>query len=64
MEVPPNLQAALHANPKAAAFFATVNRAYRYAVLYRLHDAKRLETRARRLEQFVAAFAEGRKPQG
>jgi uncharacterized protein YdeI (YjbR/CyaY-like superfamily) len=59
MEVPPDLQAALDANPRAAAFFATLHGANRYAILYRLHDAKRPETRARRLAQFVAMLERG-----
>jgi uncharacterized protein YdeI (YjbR/CyaY-like superfamily) len=52
--VPPDLQAELDARPRAKAFFATLSSTNRYAILYRLHDAKRPETRARRLEQFVA----------
>lgn len=58
--VPDDLQAALDANPPAAAFFATITRANRYAILYRVHDAKRPETRARRIDTFVAMLAEGR----
>ena len=43
----------------AAAFFETLNSTNRYSILYRLHDAKRPETRARRLEQFVAMLERG-----
>jgi uncharacterized protein YdeI (YjbR/CyaY-like superfamily) len=57
--VPPDLQAALDANPRAAAFFATLRGANRYAVLYRVQDAKRPETRARRIDRFVAMLARG-----
>jgi uncharacterized protein YdeI (YjbR/CyaY-like superfamily) len=57
--VPPDLQAALDANPAAAAFFATLRGANRYAVLYRVQDAKRPETRARRIDRFVAMLARG-----
>lgn len=57
--VPPDLQAALDANPRAAAFFATLRGANRYAVLYRVQDAKRPETRARRIATFVAMLARG-----
>ena len=60
--VPPDLQAEFESNPKAAAFFETLNGQNRYAVLYRIHDAKRPETRARRIAQFVAMLAEGRRP--
>ncbi len=54
VEVPEDLQAALDADPRAAKFFATLDRANRYAVLYRVEEAKRAETRARRIEKFVA----------
>jgi uncharacterized protein YdeI (YjbR/CyaY-like superfamily) len=57
--VPPDLQAALDANPAAAAFFATLRGANRYAVLYRVQDAKRPQTRARRIDRFVAMLARG-----
>jgi uncharacterized protein YdeI (YjbR/CyaY-like superfamily) len=59
IEVPPDLQAELDARPAAAAFFATLSSQNRYAILYRLHDAKRPETRARRLAQFVAMLERG-----
>jgi uncharacterized protein YdeI (YjbR/CyaY-like superfamily) len=52
--VPPDLQAALDADPLAAESFATLDGANRYAVLYRVQEAKRAETRARRIEKFVA----------
>jgi uncharacterized protein YdeI (YjbR/CyaY-like superfamily) len=59
IQVPPDLQAELDARPAAAEFFKTLNSANRYSILYRLHDAKRPETRARRLEQFVAMLERG-----
>ena len=62
MEVPDDLQRELDARPDAAAFFATLNSQNRYSILYRLHDAKRPETRARRLEQFVAMLERGETP--
>jgi uncharacterized protein YdeI (YjbR/CyaY-like superfamily) len=52
--VPEDLQAALDADPRAAEFFATLDSANRYAVLYRVHEAKRASTRAARIEKFVA----------
>lgn len=57
--VPEDLRQALDANPAAAAFFATLRGANRYAILYRVQDAKRPETRARRIERFVAMLARG-----
>ncbi|MFG3259718.1 YdeI family protein [Streptomyces sp. NPDC048172] len=58
--VPDDLQAALDANEAARTFFATLDGRNRYAILHRLHDAKRPETRARRIEQYVTMLSEGR----
>lgn len=63
-EVPPDLQAALEAEPAAAAFFATLSGANRYAILHRIGQAKRPETRARRVAEFTAMLAEGRTVHG
>jgi uncharacterized protein YdeI (YjbR/CyaY-like superfamily) len=52
-EVPADLQHALEGSPEAAAFFAELDGANRYAILHRLQTAKRPETRARRIEKFV-----------
>jgi len=52
--VPEDLQTELDKNPEAAAFFATLNSVNRYAVLYRVQEAKKPETRARRIEKLVA----------
>jgi uncharacterized protein YdeI (YjbR/CyaY-like superfamily) len=57
--VPEDLRAALDARPEAAAFFATLNSQNRYAILHRVQTAKRPETRARRIEQFVTMLAAG-----
>lgn len=58
--VPDDFAAALEQNPDAKAFFETLTSANRYSFLYRIHDAKRPETRARRIEQYVQMLAEGR----
>ena len=58
-EVPADLQAALDANPRAAAFFATLTGANRYAILYRIGAVKKAETRARKIAQFVDMLARG-----
>lgn len=60
-EVPDDLRQALEANPGAQAFFATLDGPNRYAIIYRLHDAKKPETRARRLAKFVTMLAEHKK---
>lgn len=59
--VPEDLQRELDRNPEAAAFFATLDSANRYAVLYRVQEAKKPETRARRIEKFVAMLERGEK---
>ena len=59
MEVPPDLQAELDKRPAAAEFFAGLSSQNRYAILFRLHDAKKPETRARRLEKFVGMLERG-----
>ena len=57
--VPDDLRAALDANPAAAEFFAGLKGQNRYAILHRLQTARRPETRARRIETFVAMLARG-----
>jgi uncharacterized protein YdeI (YjbR/CyaY-like superfamily) len=59
IEVPANLAAALDAEPRARAMFEILSSQNRYAILYRLDAAKRADTRARRMEQFVAMLARG-----
>jgi uncharacterized protein YdeI (YjbR/CyaY-like superfamily) len=55
--VPPDLARALARDPKARAFFEALDRANRYAILYRVQTAKRPETRARRIQTFVEMCA-------
>lgn len=57
--VPPDLQAALDASPRAAAFFATLKGANRYAILYRIGAVKRRETRVRKIAEYVAMLERG-----
>lgn len=57
--IPDDLAAALDASPDAAAFFKTLTSQNRYAILYRVEEAKRPETRARRIEKFVAMLERG-----
>jgi len=56
--VPDDFQRALDANPKANEFFATLKSSARYSFLYRIYDAKRPETRARRIRDYVAMLAD------
>jgi uncharacterized protein YdeI (YjbR/CyaY-like superfamily) len=60
-KVPPDLQRELDANPAAAEFFAGLDGANRYAILYRLDEAKKPETRERRLRKFIAMLERGEK---
>jgi len=54
MTVPEDLQLQLDAHPEARSFFDGLDATNRFAILYRIHDAKKPETRARRIEKFVA----------
>ncbi|GAA1602154.1 YdeI/OmpD-associated family protein [Kribbella hippodromi] len=58
-EVPEDLAAALAAEPKAQAMFEILTSANRFAVVYRVNGAKRPETRARRIAQFVEQLSRG-----
>jgi uncharacterized protein YdeI (YjbR/CyaY-like superfamily) len=58
-DVPPELQAALDASPNAKAFFETLRGANRYGVIFRVQTAKKSETRAKRIADFIARFEQG-----
>jgi uncharacterized protein YdeI (YjbR/CyaY-like superfamily) len=60
-KVPDDLQRELDRNEAARDVFAKLDSANRYAILYRLEDAKKPETRARRLRKFVAMLERGEK---
>jgi uncharacterized protein YdeI (YjbR/CyaY-like superfamily) len=57
--IPEDFQRALEQNPKANEFFKTLRGVRRYSFIYRIQDAKRPETRARRIEQFINMLANG-----
>ena len=59
--VPEDLRLALDKNGKARAFFESLDGRNRYSILYRIQDAKKPETRARRIETYVEMLSEGRK---
>ena len=59
IEVPNDLAAALAAEPTAKAMFDVLTGQNRYAVLYRIDATKRADTRAQRIEQYVAMLAAG-----
>jgi uncharacterized protein YdeI (YjbR/CyaY-like superfamily) len=62
IEVPDDLREALAASPRAQAMWDVLTRTNRYAVLYRVHQAKRADTRARRIQHFVEMLARGETP--
>jgi uncharacterized protein YdeI (YjbR/CyaY-like superfamily) len=59
--VPDDLERALRKNKRAHDYFAALDAQNRYAIIYRVQDAKRPETRARRIAQFVELLARGEK---
>ena len=59
--VPEDFQVALDRNAQAQAFFATLNKANRYAILFRIQTAKKAETRAKRIEQFITMLEKQEK---
>lgn len=59
--VPDDLERELDRFPKAREFLATLDSRNRYAILYRIDDAKKPETRARRIEKFVAMLSKGER---
>jgi uncharacterized protein YdeI (YjbR/CyaY-like superfamily) len=59
VSIPEDFQSALEKNKKAKAFFATLNSTNRYAFLFRIHTAKKAETRAKRIRQFVEMLEKG-----
>ena len=61
VSVPDDLQNALDANPKAAEFWAVLNKSNRFAIVYQLEDAKKPETRERRLAKFLGMLERGEK---
>lgn len=62
IDVPEDLRNALAASPRAQAMWDVLTRTNRYAVLYRVHQANRAETRARRVRQYVDMLARGDTP--
>ncbi len=58
-QVPDDLCAALAKNKEAKSFFETLDSSNRYAILHRIHDAKKPETRMARIEKYVTMLTEG-----
>jgi uncharacterized protein YdeI (YjbR/CyaY-like superfamily) len=61
ISIPEDFQAALDDNQKAKAFFETLKSSERYSFLFRIHQAKKPETRARRIQQSVEMLEKHQK---
>jgi uncharacterized protein YdeI (YjbR/CyaY-like superfamily) len=61
MTIPQDFLDALDATPKAKAFFLTLDRKNLYSIYYRLHTAKKAETRAKRMDQILARLERGER---
>ncbi len=59
-QIPDDLRAALAKNKKAKGFFEALDRTNRFAILYRIHDAKKPETRMARIKKYVTMLIEGK----
>lgn len=62
IQIPPELAAALAASPAAAAAFERLSSQNRYAILFRLANAKRAETRTRNIDKYVQMLERGEAP--
>ena len=58
--VDPDFQKSLNKNPRAKAFFKTINATNRYAILWRIQTAKKAETRTRRIRTFIEMLEKGK----
>lgn len=63
-DVPEDFQAALDANPRAKSFFQILDRANRYAILFRIQTVKKAETRERKIREFVTMLEQKEKIHG
>lgn len=61
IEVPQDLLDRLDRSPAAQSFFASLDAQNRYAILYRIQDARKPETRARRIDTFIGMLERGEK---
>src|ERR1700677_1384739 len=63
-KVPEDFRDSLEQHPRAKAFFETLKGANRYAVIYRINDAKNAKTRAARIEKFISMLELGQTVHG
>ena len=62
MVIPKDFLAALQQDPAAHAFYGTLKRASQFTIYYRLHSAKRSDTRQQRMTELLAKLARGESP--
>ena len=60
-EVPADLQVALNTDLQALTFFKTLNSQNRYAILFRIGNVRKAETRAKKIKSYVAILRKGEK---
>lgn len=60
-DIPKDLEEALNKKPKARSFFETLNSVNRYAIIFRISNAKKAETCQRRIEKFLDMLEKGEK---
>ncbi len=61
ISIPVDFQQALEKNQRAKEFFDTLDSHNRYAILYRIQDAKKAETRAKRIDKFISMLDDHQK---
>ena len=59
--IPADFQSELDKNPKAKDFFSKLDSANRYAFLFRIHAAKKPETRSAKIQKFVEMLNQQQK---
>lgn len=62
MVIPEDFLEALQQDPAAQAFYGTLKRQSQFAIYYRLHNAKRPETRQKRMAELLAKLVRGENP--
>lgn len=60
-KIPGDFQVELGSNQAASDFFSTLNSKNRYAILFRIQTAKKAETRAKRIHQFISMLEKQEK---
>ena len=59
--IPDDFQSELDKNQKAKDFFSTLNSINRYAILFRIHSAKKPATRSARINKFIEMLSNNQK---